>query len=83
MYKQNTVVVSAEGMEIVLNCETVAKDNAYGKWYFNCSKCKNFVNGDDTGTQWDCNNYGEVEDFEKTKKGHSKFYCSNYERSEK
>ena len=81
MYKTNATIVSAEGMEIVLNHETEAVVRwHHNNYYFDCSKCKKQSIGDDSGTQYDCNNCAEVEAYEQTKQGHYKYYCANYEK---
>lgn len=81
MYLENKQIITADGMELQLNCETAATRRYKTNYYFDCSKCARQSIGDDTGTQWDCNNYCEVEAYEKTSRGCTKIYCSNYKRT--
>ena len=81
MYLENKQIITAEGSELQLNCETAATRRYRTNYYFDCSKCAKQSIGDDTGTQWDCNNYCEVEAYEKTSRGCTKIYCSNYKRT--
>lgn len=83
MYKPwETIEIAGEnGHTVKLGCETAAvvrqgKDN----YYFDCGKCKCQSIGDDTGTQWDCNNYIPIESAQRTKTGRYKQYCVNYIR---
>lgn len=81
MYKECEKIITAEGMTIELNCETSATRRHRTNYYFDCSKCARQSIGDDTGTQWDCNNYSEVEAYKTTPKGCAKIYCANYKRA--
>lgn len=81
MYKECEKIITAEGMTIELNCETSATRRHRTNYYFDCSKCARQSIGDDTGTQWDCNNYSEVEAYKTTPKGCTKIYCANYKRA--
>lgn len=81
MYLENKQIITAEGMALQLNCETAATRRYRTNYYFDCSKCAKQSIGDDTGTQWDCNNYNEVEAYETTPNGCSKIYCANYKRA--
>lgn len=80
MYKDRTIIITDEGQEIQLNCETAAIRRCRNNYYFDCSKCSRQSIGDETGTQYDCNNYIEVEAYEKTRNGCSKIFCANYAR---
>lgn len=86
MYKENVKIITRElGKDIteIVNCETQAVYYTQGNnYYYDCSKCKNQSIGDDSGTQYDCNNCGEFEAKELTKSGKSKLYCKNYAREQ-
>ena len=81
MYKENVVISTFDYEKVKVNAETHAVAyNKHANFYFDCAKCKKQSIGDDSGTQWACNNYCEITALETTRSGKNKIYCTNYRR---
>lgn len=78
MYIEKVQVKNVEGKHYIVNKETRGVRFGGDLAYFNCAICKNQVIGDESGSIYDCNNCGLIEDINKTRSGKYMYYCTRY-----